>query len=350
MELALSESRSGYLPHWDGDHRGRNRSSQRHAGHRAASDGRGARDGITAELVDQNEKITVAAPLMQLQSRGGGCRCCCGGGDGGEDRGPYIFQALLTDVSDGAMLRITRRSDAEEQPRDVWTRRAPKNPPRITHSKFTSAKPLVTHDGKSRTFAVRRWNARSSFPKTAANHGTASPSHSPARSITLISPLFRVTKSSSRSLCTMAFSLKASPLRSVPRASTGRRHHHPHDGDTLFAGHPLRLWASVMTGSSRLIEDRACRWMLDGHEVAHGLEAWIVTPDEGEHRCTVLVEDEVSAPKPQFRSPSKADSFANRKTKPAAEPFLCQALDLLRILIFSWSFSSASRSFFLSRR
>ena len=95
----------------------------------------GARETeFTAELVDQNEKIIARAPLMQLQSRGGGCRCCCGGGDGGEDRGPYIFEALLTDVSDGAMLRITRRSDDQrEQPRDVWTRRAPKNPPRITH-------------------------------------------------------------------------------------------------------------------------------------------------------------------------------------------------------------------------
>lgn len=43
------------------------------------------------------------------------------------------------------------------------------------------------------------------------------------------------------------------------------------------------------TYSARPVEDRACRWLIDGHEVAQGVEAWITTPGPGDQRCEASV-------------------------------------------------------------
>ena len=193
------------------------------------------------------------------------------------------------------MLRITRRSDDQrEQPRDVWTRRAPKNPPRITHFEVHVRETagyarweIADVCGETLECSLqfskdggKSWNGLAvALTGTEYHFDLTTLPRDEVVFALLVHDGFFTTKSISAPVCLPA----RPPVVAIM---------HPHDGDTLFAGHPLRLWASVMTGSSRLIEDRACRWMLDGHEVAHGLEAWIVTPDEGEHRCTVLVEDE----------------------------------------------------------
>src|SRR4029077_7710566 len=87
---------------------------------------------FTVEMLDQNQKIIARAPLMRLHATASGCCCCSGGGN--QDRESYVFHALMPDIEHGAAFRITRRGKEEdEQPREVWSRRAPKNPPRIAH-------------------------------------------------------------------------------------------------------------------------------------------------------------------------------------------------------------------------
>jgi hypothetical protein len=229
---------------------------------------------------------------MRLQSKGSGC--CCGS-EGKPDRESYVFQALMDDVEHGATLRITRPGKEEnEEPREVWSRRAPKNPPRIDH--------FEVHPRETAGYA--RWEVADACGETLKM--TLQFSKDGGKSWNglasgLTSSEYRFDLSALPSgeviFALMAhdgfFSAKciSDPVNLPPRAPVVAIMH-PHDRDTLRAGYPLRLWASISTGTSRLIEDRACRWLLDGHEVGHGVEAWITTPDEGEHRCTVIVEDE----------------------------------------------------------
>jgi hypothetical protein len=65
---------------------------------------------------------------------------------------------------------------------------------------------------------------------------------------------------------------------------------HPQPGPVLFAGVPMRLWGGVMTDDGTPVEAEACRWLLDGRDVARGVDAFIPAPEPGEHRCTFIVE------------------------------------------------------------
>lgn len=235
---------------------------------------------FTAELVDQNQKSIARAPLMRLSARGGGC---CGGDGGGnghdsDARGPYIFQALIPDIADGASLRITRRpEDEKEQPGEVWTRSAPKNPPRISgfevyarestgHARWEVAEAcgeklefslqFSKDDGKSwNGLAVALTGMEFRFDLATLPSGEVI-------FALLAHDGFFSAKSISAPVCLPA----RPPVIAIM---------HPHEGDTLLAGQPMRLWVSVSTGTARPVEDRACRWLLDDREVAHGLEAWI---------------------------------------------------------------------------
>lgn len=247
---------------------------------------------FAAELLDKNQKTIARAPLMQLQSQGG---FGCGGGGSPQANGPYIFQALMADTPDGAVLRITRRGKKEEQPREVWVRRAPERPPRIAHFEVHAREAAgfarwEISDATSDTIECsmqfskdrgKSWNGLA-VGLTGTEHRfdlSALPSGEVIFAI-LVHDGFHTTR-----CVTEPIDLPARP----PVIAIM----HPHDGDTLFAGQPLRLWGSVSTGNACRIDDRGCRWMLDGHEVAHGVEAWITTPDkEGEHRCALIVDDE----------------------------------------------------------
>jgi len=65
---------------------------------------------------------------------------------------------------------------------------------------------------------------------------------------------------------------------------------HPQPGPALFAGTPMRLWGGVMTDDGTPVEGAACRWRLDGRDVARGVDEFILAPEPGEHRCTFIVE------------------------------------------------------------
>jgi hypothetical protein len=88
--------------------------------------------GLTAELVDSENRIISRAPLQRLRSYGHGCGC---GGSNEEERSyPYMFQAFISDVGSGAMLRI--RGGGKE----VWSRSAPPEEPRINDFKVNLAR------------------------------------------------------------------------------------------------------------------------------------------------------------------------------------------------------------------
>jgi hypothetical protein len=249
---------------------------------------------FTVEMLDHQQKVIARAPLMRLPSAGSGCGCC-GGGSGQPYRGAYIFQALMADVEDGAALRITRPGKEEdEEPREVWSRRAPKNPPRITHFEVHPRETagyarweIADACGESLKMTLqfskdggRSWNGLASGLTDHEHRFDLA--HLPSGDV-IFALMAHDGFHSARCVSDTVHLPPRAPVVAIM---------HPHHRDTLRAGQPLHLWASVSTGTARPIEERACRWLLDGHEVGHGVEAWITTPDEGEHRCTVIAEDE----------------------------------------------------------
>ncbi len=67
---------------------------------------------------------------------------------------------------------------------------------------------------------------------------------------------------------------------------------HPVDGSRFEEGQPMRLWGMVSTATVQYIDQEACRWLLDEHEIKRGTDGRISAPAEGEHRCIFIVEDE----------------------------------------------------------
>ncbi|MDA0167038.1 hypothetical protein OM076_42650 [Solirubrobacter ginsenosidimutans] len=49
----------------------------------------------------------------------------------------------------------------------------------------------------------------------------------------------------------------------------------------------MRLWGAATTST---MPSDAARWLLDGDEVAQGLDAFITAPKPGEHRATLIVK------------------------------------------------------------
>jgi hypothetical protein len=201
----------------------------------------------------------------------------------------------MPDVLGGATLRIVGPAkEKDANPNVVWSRRAPETPPRITHFE------VHTHEC--------RGNARWEVLDTNRESLQVSLQYSPdggkswnglAVGLTVNEFCFDLSTLPSGEVI---FALLAhdgffttrhvSRMVVLPRRAPVIAIMHPYEGDTLVEEQPLRLWVSASTCTAERVADRACRWLIDGHEVAHGVEVWIATPGPGEHRCTVVVSDE----------------------------------------------------------
>jgi hypothetical protein len=58
----------------------------------------------------------------------------------------------------------------------------------------------------------------------------------------------------------------------------------------MEAGATLRLWGVSTRKSGDPVDPESARWLIDGEEVARGLDVYVTALDEGEHRCTLIVE------------------------------------------------------------
>jgi hypothetical protein len=52
----------------------------------------------------------------------------------------------------------------------------------------------------------------------------------------------------------------------------------------------MRLWGTVNMLSGESFPADRCYWLIDEREAARGLDSWVEAPQEGEHRCTLIVE------------------------------------------------------------
>jgi hypothetical protein len=261
----------------------------------AAGSPPGQRTSMSARLLDAEGATMATGTVYRLSTHGG---CGCGDGGGGEEDEQYPFEAYVPDVERGAALVI------EDGENEVWVRRAPEKPPEV--GKVEAG---VTDDGR----LTVRWESDTSAPET--SKGSTSDSEGRpgawaqwsaddgkswralATGLTGGEATLDLGGVSSgpvliRLLVHDGFSTAVSEPTGVevPERPPEVAILHPEDGALITAGGVLRAWASVTepdgTPPSELV---ACRWLLDGREVATETDAWLEAPEPGDHRLTLII-------------------------------------------------------------
>jgi hypothetical protein len=246
---------------------------------------------FVAQLISKEGKVVASAPVTRLNSHGS----CCNHNNGAQhnDSEPFAFQALVSDANPGAALRIVRKDRSDGSDIEIWMRRAPEQEPRIGdfNVRVTEDNVLAEWDARGTSeqpleFALqfskdegKSWNSLTVGIRD--KRYNAQMSDLPSGII-----IFRLLAHDGFFTSTV----ESTPVQVPARAPTVTILH-PQEGPTLISGHPMRLWAAVTTTTRELINSDACIWILDGIEISRGLDAWTTAPEGGEHRCTLIVED-----------------------------------------------------------
>jgi hypothetical protein len=249
----------------------------------AAASPPGSRTRLTAQLVGDTGEPVARGPLFRLDAHGG---CGCGNEGGDPDAPPYAFQAFVPDVEPGAALRIV------EDEREIWARRAPERPPEVEHLEVSVTEDQQlglrwhAHTMGEEPEAWAQWSADrgESWQGLASNltghEATVGLAGLPDGEI-----LVRVLVHDG------FFTSTSEPVRvEVPARAPETAILHPAEGQRLYAGRTLHLWAEAADPAGEPLPDWTCRWVLDDREVARGKQAWLATPAAGEHRATLVVQ------------------------------------------------------------
>lgn len=248
---------------------------------------------LIAELLGAEGRALASGTVFRLRAHAGGCGCGCKDDDSAEGRYPYAFQAMVSDVSPGAAIRI-RRGD-----QDVWSRRAPAAEPKI--SGFAATLKRVDRKGER---LVVRWkvvtagdHAPEAWLQWSADRGkTWYALASGLREVeaTIDNPGLPSGRVLLRLLASDGFhTAESKPVTmTVPHRPPAVSIMSPRDGQTLVAGRPMRLWATASRGDGEAVEPKRARWLIDGKEAAEGLDVFVGAPRAGEHRLTLQVATE----------------------------------------------------------
>ena len=248
----------------------------------------GQRTELTAHLIGENGNSVARASLYRLRSHGEGCGCGCED-EGSEPTYPYVFQAFVPDNEPGAALRITRGE------REIWERKRSESAPSISglEAYFTFEDRekgysllLACPVKSSAEYGIVRWyqwsNDKGQNWYALTTGVTEDKIFVDAAS--LPEGVIQV-----RALVSDGFFTSVSDAVNVemPRRAPDAAILAPREQARIQAGGTMRLWASasVEAGTS---EDYAS-WLIDGKQVANGLDAFISAPEPGEHRLTFNV-------------------------------------------------------------
>lgn len=239
---------------------------------------------FTAQLQGEGGRMLAEAPLLRLDV--GACGC---GGSSGKDGEPdhYLAQALVPDVAPGEALVI---SDSEEV---VWERRAPSEPARVEgFEAFVDSDGSLQARWDASGEAVEfwlRWSADGETWHGLATGLTGNEARLDASQLPAGNVLLQVVAHDG------FFSSASRPVEvSSPGRAPVAMILHPVDGHTYAAGQTVRLWGSVSGPEGEAVASERAVWLLDGNEIARGLDAW-ATLDPGEHKLTLLVESEAGS-------------------------------------------------------
>jgi hypothetical protein len=259
---------------------------------------------FTARLVNSNAADISKSIVMKLDSHGCGCGkakdkdCGCSDKEH-ESRGPFVFQALLADVEDGAKLSIAKSKEGADSTRgagveEVWSRQAPASKPQILRFevKVREDEGFARWEmGESRQDDIdfsmqfskdegRSWNSLGVGIK--GREFKFDLAGLPSGEVIfglLAHDGFHTTKFISK------------PVK-LPRKAPIVSIMHPLNGSVFFEGQPLRLWGCITSDTVQRTDRKRCRWMIDGNEVQVGIDGWVTAPSAGEHKCTLAVDDE----------------------------------------------------------
>lgn len=256
-------------------------------------DGAVVASGYALQMIGNDDAPVAEVPLMRLPSQGCGFGgdCDCGGG-ATDERGPFLAQGFLPNREQGAALRIVRLEDDAREPREIWIRKASREPPRIADfgveldGETGRAKWKVEGRGKvpldfSIQFskdAGRSWNSLAAG--VTGKELAFDTSHLPAGKL-----IFRLMAHNGFH----SASAEAKPVE-MPERVPGLAILHPAPGSLIPAGVPLRLWASVDLRNGQPVAPKTCRWTLDGKKADTGPDIFVTAPKPGRHTAAVVVK------------------------------------------------------------
>jgi Peptidase M66 len=251
--------------------------------------------GLTAELVNAQGRIVSRAPVQRLRSYGHGGGCGCTDEEmTGESRFPYMFQAFVSDVEPGAVLRI--RGGGKE----LWRRGAPDEEPRITKFRATLSRGKgkearrgehlvaewqVKHAGEEEPEYWLQWSNDGGKNWHALAAGLR------GESATLDSSVLPSGRVAIRLLVSDGFHTATSKNVAVeiPKRPASVSILSPRENQAMLAGFPMRLYGAATLSNGELAPERNARWLMDGKAIAENLDAFITAPNAGEHRLTLIV-------------------------------------------------------------
>ena len=67
---------------------------------------------------------------------------------------------------------------------------------------------------------------------------------------------------------------------------------YPTTDDVVYAERHLHLWGAATSFSGAQIPDESFTRLIDGHEVGHGRDLWVESPEPGSHEVRLAVSDE----------------------------------------------------------
>jgi hypothetical protein len=238
-----------------------------------------------AELIDADGKTLASAPLYYLPSYGH-CGCCRRETYESPPPPPYSFQAFVTNVSEGAELRVSKGEKI------IWARHAPNTPPKIQSFNATIEEDTVSVNWEINSATQQEpeaWLQWSSDNGKSWYGLTISLTGKQAKVDMSVLPsgsaLIRLLASDG------FYTATSDPIEvKVPVRPPSIVIFNPREGSKLQENSTLRLWGTGTHSSSKPVDPTSARWLIDDKEVAHGLDAFITAPKEGEHTCTLIIE------------------------------------------------------------
>ncbi len=199
---------------------------------------------------------------------------------------PRLVQAFVPDVEAGAALRIRRAGE------EMWRREASERRPKIgdAAAEFADGDVRVTWSadavGEQEPECWAQWSGDRGRTWHALGVGLRGGSAVldgrglPAGAVRirlLLSDGFHTAVS-------RTLNVKVPP--SEPAASILS----PRDGQIVAVPGSVRLWGAASDAHGAPVPDEAARWLVDGDEVATGLDAFVPAPKAGRHRATLVVK------------------------------------------------------------
>lgn len=246
----------------------------------------GLKTDLAVELVGDGEEILDRVPVYRLPSHD---FCDCGReGDDPLSAYPYVFQAFLSDVAPGVMLRILRGDD------DLWRRVAPKHEPRLEGFRGGVERgELLIEWGVT---AARREDVECWLQWSEDEGETWQGLTTGLRQVDAVRLDLNALNLPGggiwvRLLASDGFHTTISePVEvEIPERPPTITIMSPRNGQRLLAGGSLRLWGivSAVDGSSLEVDD--AYWLLNDQLVGHGLDVMSVVPEPGEYSLTLVV-------------------------------------------------------------